>query len=200
MSVNHLIENNWDEFPDFDGSPSNGDKVVVVSDGVAYKTKVSDLIRSGGGGWGNYTDATHTIGSPQSVISSTRTLVTIDGAGGATNTEYINDLPSNLWSSNKIHPETIGETYLIRISLIVDPATGSSNHYMDIELDIGGGIGVIAGHTQILIKASASRYTITLGIFCLSTFVANGGEIYVTPSVNCDIYGKEIYLNRIYKP
>ena len=200
MSENHKIANDWGWFPDYKGTPLSSDEVIVVSGGVAYKALVSQLRRSDGRGWINISDSEHTQASPQEISSGSRTLLTLDALGATTNYTFRDGLPLDVWSGNKFHAQESGETYMLRLSFIVDPASGSSGNYMDVELDIGSPVGTIFQTTIPLIKNVATKFSFAMPIFALDTFLANGAEIYITPNVNCDVYGKALLIQRMSRP
>ena len=84
-------------------------------------------------------------------------------------------------STQKITPEFVGAAYLLRIDITAASTTNSNNDLL-IELDIGGAAGVIASRS-IYRRSSASFSTnAAFPVFCEATFVANGGEFYITAS------------------
>lgn len=200
MSENHEIANDWDWFPPYKGTPLSSDEVILVSEGVVYAARVSQLRQSDGRGWINISDSEHTEASPQAVSKDTRTLLTLDALGATTNYTYRDGLHQDTWSNDTFFAQEVGETYLLRPSFIVDPATGASGNYLEIELDIGAPVGVIFQFTVPLIKNDPSRFSFTIPTFALDTFLANGAKFYVTPNVNCDIYDKALLIQRMSRP
>lgn len=150
-------------------------------------------------GWANYNDDTHTSGSPQALVAATRTQWTNDGG-----TEIVDYRPgkSQLWSGNKIQAQKAGEAYEVRIQFTIDPA--QANAIVDIEIDIGsdpfGASSIpIVRRSLTLGKGTATQYvSMAFPIYCLGTFVANGGAIAITSSVNADIYDKSLLILRIH--
>jgi hypothetical protein len=135
-------------------------------------------------GWGYYTED-QTVASTQ-VITTTPQKLTIDGLGSTSNSSY---LPleirgiSELWntSTNKIEPISLGDDYTLRIDLKVTAKSGAPTE-LKLDLDIGGGASPsIVIVERFIATAKAPPYSISIGfpIFCLTTFVANGGQIFL---------------------
>ena len=133
-------------------------------------------------GWGNYDDN----GAAQ-VCGTSPTKLSIDGAGSGTNESY---LPreirgsGSLWDTvnDVITPIRIGDSYTVRINLPVTAKSGTPGT-IDLELDIGGAATptiVVAART--ISVSNTPPYTISAAfpIFTLGTFLANGGQIFVT--------------------
>jgi len=138
-------------------------------------------------GWANYVDG---VSAPVSqTFGSTPSQLLIDGLGGASENSY---LPyeirgsSELWSSNKITPINLGDSYDVRINLKID-ATASNPTRFAIALDIGstpdgtGGSGsvVILQDSRTLKNGVPQFHSLSFTIFSLSTFVANGGTFWI---------------------
>lgn len=200
MSENREIANDWGWFPPYGGTPLSSDETIIVSEGVAYRATMQQMRRADGRGWVNIADAAHTEVSPQSITSGNRTLLTLDALGATTNYDYRDGIPTDVWSGDKFHAQASGETYMLRLTMIVDPATGASGNYLDLEVDIGSPIGQIYQTVTPLLKGAASRFSFAIPIFALNTFLANGAEFYVTSNVNCDIWGKALFIQRMSQP
>lgn len=150
-------------------------------------------------GWASYTDTTHTSGSPQTLTNGTRTQWTNDAG---TKLEDYRPGGAPLWSGNKITPNSLGDAYTLRVDFTYQPA--GVNAYIDFELDIGsdpfGASSIpIVRRTIAAGKGTAIQYaSVGFPIYCLSTFLANGGTIAVTAQgANVDIYDKVITLVRV---
>lgn len=158
---------------------------------------------AGGPGWVYVSDSVHTTGSRQAITAGTRTQITIDGLGSDTELSYIDTLPTDIWGSNAINANTVGDAFSTRFQVTFVP-TVVAEGYVDIELDIGTGGSpiVILKRTQLLTKGNGIEQPFNAGlpIFTLATFVANGGRLYVTPSINISMFGKALFLNRTFSP
>jgi len=152
----------------------------------------------GTSGWASYVDTTHTSGSPQAYSSGTRTQWTNDG--GTTIDTYAPN--GALWSSDKITPTAVGEAYELRIDFTIDP--GGPSAVLSLELDIGadpfGGSSVVIVSRSFSLAKGAVVQSVSAGfpIYCLATFVANGGALALTSSVSADIYDKRITIVRVH--
>lgn len=162
---------------------------------------VADVIASVdySAGWGFYVDG-ETAPATQT-FTSTRSKLQIDGAGTG-NTDY---LPieirgtADLWdtTNDKITPVREGDSYSVRIDFVVTGETGNPNDIV-LELDIGGAIGVIVN--TYVTAGKTTPYVISVGfpIFCLSTFTANGADIYVSTDTGTITVGRrQISIHRL---
>lgn len=134
-------------------------------------------------GWGNYND----LSSGSQVFNTTASKLQIDGGGSESSSSY---LPrsirgsSELWdtTNDKITPIAVGDAYTVRLNLSIASKTGSPN-YLNLELDIGG---LTSPSNVILVKPlstlSSTPYEMsnTFSIYTLSTFLANGGQIFLS--------------------
>lgn len=151
-------------------------------------------------GWGQFADADTTVGSPsQNIATGARTLWTNDGL--TTNIQKSpSDLVSPLWntSTNKITPIAAFDTYNIRIGFKAENYAGTGPD-IKVELDIGGGIGVIVSTTVPLLRSGAQQSClVAFPVFAGTTFIANGGSVYLTytGTGTCDIFGGDILIVR----
>ena len=198
---------------------------VVLTDAVALNTARTQVVEAantastvaggvwtsdgaGGGefiriqGWEQIADTDTTVVAPSQTISTgVRTLWTNDA--GMTD---LKKLPSDigvagtLWdtAANKILPIAAFDTYNIRIGFKVEDYAGTTPE-IEIELDIGGSIGTIVAQTVPLLKGGAEQeILIAFPVFSGSTFLANGGSIYVTfrGTGTCKIFGSTILIIR----
>ncbi len=152
-------------------------------------------------GWAFYTEGTAiTQGTAQAITADTRTQLLNDGLGGATHEGQIQDMVTP-WSSNKLNVE-LDCSYSVRLTFKGEIATGASGEHFDIELDIGGAIGVTWSATSVFPKGANEPhgFEFSIPLFARSTFVANGGTFYVTPSVNMDLWDARVLVGRVYQP
>jgi len=150
-------------------------------------------------GWWNIADNTDNSLNPQLITSNTRTKITIspdsviDGYGA-------NGLPSSsIWDgvSNKITPIQLGDSYIFRISFTANPTLNNRN--LTIDLDLGGSQGIIFERSTRLARGANvdTKVSMTNSIFALSTFVSNGGEIYITCDGDVEIFNKSIFIQKV---
>jgi hypothetical protein len=150
--------------------------------------------------WGFYEDSAYTSGSPLAVTASTRTQVTIDGLKAGTNLSQM-PVGVDLWDTvtNKITPQNVGDLIVARISFKGDAGV-AINAYVDIDLDIGGAVGVIFEETKLLVKNNAeNKFVMDWPMYVDSTSLANGFTLNITPSDNTDFYDFGILLYTVHK-
>jgi hypothetical protein len=130
--------------------------------------------------------------------------MTVDGLGSTTNTDFLPAGVTDFWdtTNNKITPQKVGDAYDLRIDFTVDvPANTES---ITLELDIGDGspdIPVVTRGIQFSEGGAGQLVSIGFPIFSLSTFLANGGKIYLTPSAaGFDLYNFQIFIKRDFSP
>lgn len=146
-------------------------------------------------GWAYYQDTLYTSGSPLNV-NNTRTKITVNGLGAGTNTTYIPSNMTQMWdtTTNKIVPGGLGDSYILRVDF--KAVSGTNNVEFDLELDIGS---VIFEQSLIVSKGIGieHRFSVAIPIYCLSTFVANGGELYINTPDNINYYDFGIFISRL---
>lgn len=151
-------------------------------------------------GWAQYSDQDVTVGSPsQTLATGVRTLWTNDGV--LTTIEHDpSDLTVPMWnvSTNKIIPITSFDTYITRLTFSAENYSGVTP-YIIIELDIGGALGVIWSETTPLLKGGNQQdISVTIPFFTGTTFIANGGSVYMTyvGGTDCDLFKSSIFIGR----
>lgn len=154
-------------------------------------------------GWGHYVDGA----SSSETITTTPTKLMIDGLGATNNTQY---LPfeirgtSQLWNTttNKIIPISLGDSYDIRIDITIITKTLNPNT-LDLVLDIGTDTTItnpVVTRSMSISKTPPFTLSIGFPIFCLSTFLANGGQIFLsTDTGSLEISTRNIMIKRDYK-
>jgi len=150
---------------------------------LANKANDSDL------GWGIYRDTIYTLASPFSVTSGSRVkLANNNGAG------IISQLPLGVSSfydatTGKLIATNDGD--VLSLTLRFKAKMSVLNGYFDLDIDIGGTQNVISGESVLFTRGSGTeqRFDVDLDYFTGSTFIANGGDLNITPiNGNIDIY------------
>lgn len=150
-------------------------------------------------GWGYYKDD-----ATVQTFNTTEALLSIDGAGSTTDESY---LPfsirgsGSLWNTttDKITPIQAGDSYNVRLDLPVTTESANPTE-LTINLDIGGSTFASAVNiiTHYAITGKSTPYTISVGlpIFCGTTFVANGGQIWLaTDTGSLGITAPSIFID-----
>lgn len=152
------------------------------------------------GKWEFYLDSQATEASKQLITAGSRTKITNDGLFG---TIISNTGDTQTWntSTNKIQPEFENSFINIRFALHAESVGGGTN-YFDIEFDISGGTyPIIWEETGVLIKGAGvhQSFNFDMKLFVGSDFFVNGGEIYITPLADINIWEIGLTINRTYK-
>lgn len=161
-------------------------------------------IRNFQSGWVNLSDSQYTQDSPLSVSAISKTQITIDSLGSATNQEYADGLHASIWEENRFKPFARGEAYSIRLTFTVAQATSGSGHFITVDADIGTDQSpfLTASQSVPLIKGQGVPALVTIAIpfFCLDTFGKNGARLFLTPSVDITAWGFGIFIQRTFTP
>lgn len=153
-------------------------------------------------GWGFYAD---TASSPATIVyNTTPAKLQIDGGGGTSESSY---LPpeirgsAELWDvvNDKITPVAVGDSYDMRINLTISATSGTPN-YLILELDIGGSASptnVISTQALPMYKTAPFDIVVSLPIFTLGTFLANGGQVFLsTDTGTATVSDRSIFISR----
>jgi len=185
----------------------NGDYVLSPKWAVALNTDnipTSDRLQPAG--WAIYQDTGSLV-----TIGATPAQLTIDGLGATT---YSGKLPisirgtGQLWdtSASSITPITEDDTYSLRVDLEVTSSSGNPTRF-DLGLDIGPtpdgtGVGpnsilIVQNSTTLKTGSFPQNYSISFPIFDRSTFLANGGTLWLSAdSGDIDIEARSIFIKR----
>lgn len=187
---------------DLGTTPNDGTGTNLRAGGDIINDNITELYSVAG--WGNYEDGETTPATQ--TINTTPSKLLIDGLGSASESGY---LPreirgsSELWDNvDTITPIAIGDAYDVRVTLEITAKTASPN-VIDIVLDIGGAAGITIPIAQVQIPVVATvpfRVTGAIPIFCLSTFVTNGGALFFsTDAGTLTVAARSIFIKRDFK-
>ena len=145
--------------------------------------------------WANYADDQYDTGSRLSLTGGVRVKLP-NNAANTINTYMPSGVEFYDGISQKITPAAVGETYELRINFKGESST--NNNYAAIELDIGGTQGTIIERTITFPRGSnvEHSFSTTTSIFCLETFITNGGEIFITPNNQIQVWDISFMLVR----
>lgn len=150
-------------------------------------------------GWWNITDQTYTDSNPLVLEQGVREKLVIN-SDNVTNGFGANNLNADsIWDpiTSSFKPIALGDSYIFRLTGTGSPLVNNSN--LKIELDIGGSQGVIWEETISLSRGAdiGVKFVTTNSIFSLSTFIANGGDFYVTCDGIAEIYDLSLFIQKI---
>lgn len=156
-------------------------------------------------GWANFADSVYTEGSPLQLNAgnSYRAKLTCDGLrAGTTTTEWASGLTLP-WdtTTNKFVATNAGDKFTYRLNFKAQ--NGAQSVLLDIVFDIGGAIGEISRRSQSIAKGASAETSVEAysSYFTGSTFVANGGEIFLDASFsgnNVDIWEISLLIEKTY--
>lgn len=145
----------------------------------------------------------HKDNAAAQTFNTTTSQLSIDGLGSSSTNTYapfaIRGTSNNLWdtTTDSITPIQEGDAYDLRLDLPVTGKTGSPTE-LTLELDIGGtGSPTIVIVERVITTSKTPPYTVSVAfpVFCGSTFVANGGDIFLTADTgSVEITAPGIYL------
>lgn len=183
----------------------NNETVIVVSNNVNWIiVSIVNPFLSESFGWGNYRDA-ETSPATQT-FDTTPAILQIDGAGGSSDTSK---LPlsirgtGDLWDTTNdlITPITLGDAYALRLDFTVTGETGSPGDIY-VQLDIGGGASPsVVIVDRYMAAGRTTPYNVSIGfpIFCGSTFLANGGQFFISVnSGTITVSSRGIFISMIH--
>ena len=186
----NITDNNIHE-PKGASTADEGEIYIADGAGSGTWTKIKT-------GWGYYKD-----NASAQTFTTTPTRLSIDGAGSTSTSAY---LPleirgtDELWNTtgDYIKPIALGDSYVVRLDL---PITNKNNaQYAEVQLDIGGGA---SPSTVILTKrietdrTAPFNHSLTMNLFSLSTFMANGCQIFISVNTgSIDITAPSILISR----
>jgi len=149
-------------------------------------------------GWGYYVDS---LSTPTITIGTSYTQITIDTLGATINSYLPKEIRgvSQLFSSNKITPISIGDDYDGRFDCTITAKSGSPT-FIEFIIDISGGTaGTNKAFTGYIQTGGNTPYdqSMPLDYFTLATFVANGGRLYArTDTGSVTISRRNIKISR----
>lgn len=149
--------------------------------------------------YGVYIDTTYQESSPLAITALTRTKV-VNNGGAATSVEVDMPAGASFWDDvdSKLTPVQEQDCYSIMVQFKAEPAT--ANQYVTLELDIGGAQPILVSESKPLLAGVApNSLTFNWTVPCSSTFLTNGGELYLTPSDDIDLWDLSLNVVRIRK-
>lgn len=171
--------------------------------GAITPQDMRDLIIStvGQTGWADYQDTAYSEASPQSLTANTNNVLEINGAV-AQNQEVPVGV-SSLWDSveNKILPVNAGSSLLVTLEFEIARASGTGRWEFESFFDIGlvdGESNPVKLYPRSIAVDNGSDFktqTFSTGMYCLDTFVANGGKVIINPEINAQVYKARIVVN-----
>jgi hypothetical protein len=151
-------------------------------------------------GWAQYKDTTYNVGSPLVMASTVRTKL-LNNAGIVLNSQLPTGVTS-FWdeTTNKLLAVNENDSFILDVRF--KAKSTSVNDSFTISIDIGGALGEITANSKLFIKAANTEqnFSIPLHYFTGSTFITNGGEIYIQSTTGeLSIYDINFLITRVHK-
>lgn len=186
----------WDIFPEATEDNKRGAEFIIrTDDGLERRTGYD-------GGWMYFQDATHTVTNKQSVTAGVQTVISVDGLGGASTTDFRRGVPLDVWSNNTLQPRASGEAYEINLTFKVSKSSSQST-YVEIDVMIGENYDVpVAQDKRPLIKGSdVDDFVFFNGtLFVTDPMGAHGARFFLNCSDDVNVWNKAIYIQRTHSP
>lgn len=115
------------------------------------------------------------------------------GTSGATATASGTRVPGKILGNE-------GDVYAVTFDAKFKPTT-ASNTYVDMWVDIGGGIGELYRRTIGFPKGSGVEHGLvwTTTVYTLNTWEANGAVLYIRSNAAAELYEQRVFLTRLYR-
>ena len=152
-----------------------------------------------GQAWDFHLDAEYTDIATRTILAGVRTKVTIDGLGGEDG--HPPHEGEHFWDTvtNKIIPSGLNDFGIVRFAVRGLSTVAAENRF-ELELDVGGSIPIIFQETGVFAKGAGveQAFNFIIPLFAGADFVANGGELYITPVADAEFWEHGMTAVRIY--
>lgn len=186
----------WDNIPDATKQNKRAaDLLIRTSDGQERRTGYD-------GGWLVFADGEHPETNKQSISAGTETLLSVDGLGANTNSDYARGVPLDVWEANTLQPQATGEVYNVIISFKLSKAS-STQTFVHLAGKIGASYTVsITDERKPLTKGSGITdfLTFTKTIAVDNHVGLNGLRFFLTFDEVVEIWDKAIFIQRTHSP
>lgn len=177
---------------DYDASQIDNDSSVsgaTVADAL-------DNMQNGIPAWAQYSDTTYTTGSRFSITGNAAAVNMPNDSGSVIDAYMPVGLEFYDGVSGLITPNTVGETYDLRINFKGESTT--NQNFLTISLDIGGALGVILEKVVDFPRGQGIEHSFSSSniIYALGTFVANGGQLKISADDDAEIWDVSYYIVR----
>ena len=145
-------------------------------------------------GWGNYSDTVYTSGSPLSVLAATDTV--LPNNKGSVIETYKQDNVTTYYDGTVVTGRT-GDTIEFTVDLVAVPTSGAAT-YLEIWIDIGGGVGELYKRLITFPKGAGVERPVNFSVngYTLNTWEANGATVYVRSDGPVNLYNIRYVIER----
>ena len=151
-------------------------------------------------GWADYTDTSHTVGSPQSITALTDTKITNNAATTRVQEIPLTDYPNGFFDSvaQKILGRA-GDSLLITIQFTCQRQVGTTDFDIELFFDIGGSVGELYNRTINIKGNTPNKITFTTAVYTLDTWQENGADIMINSDVDINLYDLRFVVYRLHR-
>ena len=172
------------------------DLTLVAGSGLTLIEDGETLTVGSTTGWAVYRDTVYTEASPLSIVGGAA-YVNLPNNSGSVDDEFKPiDIPS-LFTGGKITGIN-GETRQITVSFGIKPTTNVSNPRVTVTVDIGGAIGILTDYSRDFTmsrgKDNEHRYLSSFTVFTRDTWEANGGQLKIKTTTDCELYNVRVLI------
>lgn len=177
------------------------DKINIPSTGLwgSIATALNSMfdVIFGRTGWAQYTDTQYTSGSPFNLPANTDTVLP-NNAGSSIESQIPTDITS--FYSGGLVTGRNGDSLDVLIYFKAVPS--SADQFIDVWIDIGGGVGELYRQTFSFPKGIGQERGILYALssaYTLGTWETNGGTIYIRSNASLEIYDINFNFDRTHK-
>jgi len=151
-------------------------------------------------GWAVYRDTQYTSAAPFALAGSPEGVILPNNAAIVLDSEKPDDVTSFYDPVTKKIAGRTGDGMIIVIDMVLKPSSSSLTSF-DLWIDIGGTIGRTYQNSITVPKGSgvAHRMSLTLPVYTLDTWEANGGIVYIQAGHACVVYDIRYIFHRTHK-
>ncbi len=147
-------------------------------------------------GWALYADS-ETAPATQ-IITTTPTLLQIDGLGAGSSEVYLPSESTSFWdtTNDKLLADNDGDGYILRMGVEVISDSGNPT-YIHSQLDIGGTALptiVVSDRISTIPKIPPFSLGSSFNYFALATFITNGGQFFMSTDTGTVTIGRRTML------
>jgi hypothetical protein len=196
------IADQWPSIRHSNTSEQDGAEVPIVKDGVPLRAPYI-----GKGAWVIFADAEYPgVGEDEEtgreeIDGGVTTHYTVDGLADGTNTNFIGDLPAGVWDDSVFLP-ALGEVYMIGITLKAAALVDETGKFLAFNLGVGETHEDLVSEVIFPLTKGEDAETIVSVSFpvVVTGDLVDGGKIFITPSHDVEIWDKQIFIHRTYRP
>lgn len=176
-----------------DGAGSGSWRAITEAE-VNYAVKANNRF-----GWNDISDSLYTSGSPKAITAATRTQLTNNSLGTATDTTRL----GSIWnpSTNVFLINDLNAAYELKVQFKATAVAAVADAYfLKFEMESASGPTVFSAQTAVLQNNSAVNSVMFTVPFSIPSSINNvNTTLYVTPNTDISVYDISFWIRRLYK-